>query len=412
MYEVLSIVYPKRTCPSLRRNINMARQKLQKTRKENIYWYQDSDKKKKYAYRYKYYDHVGKRREKSKQGFNSDVEAERALTKIKSTILNGGEKIALNEQITVEQWMDVYLDRQQAKWKVSTAANYKRITNLYVKPLLGKIKMSKLTRGLYEKEFIEQLSKMGKSAKSIELYHGFFMGAINAAVDEEAIQRNKMSKADLPKVAKQNANELEGNYLTVQELQKLLSCVKREFSMTRYMLILLLASTGMRRGEACALRWSEIDLQNKKLSINHTRDHFGERSTKTDNSIRTIDITDFLASQFEKYKVWCKERKLTFGMKHTENDYVFISRNCNPINQNEASIVLDQVTEHYDLKRITPHGLRHTFVTILISNNVPVTSIAKIIGDTPQTVMKTYAHSFEENEKKAMKVLSEITNIN
>ena len=69
--------------------------------------------------------------------------------------------------------------------------------------------------------------------------------------------------------------------------------------MSRYTLTAILAAAGMRRGEAKALRWSEIDFENKLIYINRTRDAPGERSTKTLNSIRSIDMTYDLALLLE-----------------------------------------------------------------------------------------------------------------
>lgn len=344
------------------------------------------------------------------RGFETDQAAERALTEIKATILNGGNKIVLNENMKVAEWLDVYFDYKKSKWKVSSVYNYERVIRLYLKPYLGHYRLSKLTKNIYELEFIERL-KTSKSAKSIEMYHHFFMGAINTAVEEEIITRNRLSKVDLPKVPKQNVDDVEGNYLTPEELRTLLKCVKRSFEITRYTLILLLASTGMRRGEACALKWNEIDFEEKCVSIKNTRDFHGKRSAKTDNSVRQVTLNDSIIAQLEKYLVWCKKHKLSQGIIHSEEDYVFISRTCRPIGKGVANTVLTDVAELYDIKRITPHGLRHTFASILIDNNVPVTTVAKLIGDTPQTVLKTYAHSFAKREKAAMNILDHVVNL-
>lgn len=70
----------------------------------------DTDNKKKFSYRYNYYDRHGKRREKSKIGFESATAAERALTA--NNILNGGEKIAYNENMTVSHWGDIYIEQK------------------------------------------------------------------------------------------------------------------------------------------------------------------------------------------------------------------------------------------------------------------------------------------------------------
>lgn len=388
----------------------MTRVKFNSTKKDHIYWYKDSDGSKKYAYRYRFYDANDKRRERSKRGFETEAAAVRALTNLKATLLNGGTRVVVNENMTVAQWLDIYYEKRKPKWKVSSVYNYERIIRLYLKPYLGHYRLSKLTKNIYELEFIEKL-KDAKSAKSIELYHCFFMGAINAAVEDEIIQQNKLNKAELPKIPKQNMDEVEGNYLTPEELEKLLKCVQKSFNIMRYTLILLLANTGMRRGEACALKWSDIDFEKKCIFIKNTRDYLGQRSAKTDNSVRKVDLNNSIIAQLEKYLVWCKKHKLTLGIIHSSDDHVFISRTCNPISEDVANIVLSEVAELYDLKRITPHGLRHTFTTILIDNNVPVTTVAKLIGDTPQTVMKTYAHSFAKREKVAMNILELVVNL-
>ncbi|WP_338147588.1 tyrosine-type recombinase/integrase [Lysinibacillus fusiformis] len=78
------------------------------------------------------------------------------------------------------------------------------------------------------------------------------------------------------------------------ELELLLKCVKQSCDISRYTLISILAATGMRRGEAGGLRWSDIDFKDNLIYINRTRDFYGERSAKTLNSIRCIDMTEVL----------------------------------------------------------------------------------------------------------------------
>ncbi|MGG2081704.1 tyrosine-type recombinase/integrase [Lysinibacillus pakistanensis] len=387
----------------------MARYQLNATKKEDIYWYVGADKKKKYAYRYNYYDYNGKRREKSKYKFDTILAAERALIAIKSTVLNGGEKIVLNDNMTIAQWVEIYFERKKSKWKGTTPKTYRNIIDSYIQPFIGHHKLSRLTKSIYQSEFIDKLIPISAS-KSIITYHNFFVGCMNAAVEDEIIDKNRIVKAELPRVEKQNTDEVEGNYLTPSELAYLLRCVKESCDITRHTLISILAATGMRRGEAGALRWSEIDFKNKLINISRTRDVHGERSAKTLNSIRTIDMTDDLAKQLEQYRKWCIERKLAYGIQHTVDDLVFISKTCNPLNQNAAALTLLRMHELHDTKLISPHGLRHTFATISISSGTPPTTIAKILGMTTSTLLKTYAHSFSEREKQAMQVMSQFFN--
>jgi len=387
----------------------MVRKKLNSTKKENIYWYYDSNKKKKYAYRYKFYDHTGVRREKTRQNFNSSIEAEKALIALKATVLNGGEKIIFNENMTIAQWVDIYFDRKKSKWKGTSPKTYRNVIEIYIKPYIGRYKLSRLSKSLYQSEFIDKLSLIA-APKSIQMYHNFFIGCINAAVEDDILDKNRIAKAELPRIEKINNDEVEGNYLTPTELEYLLKCVKQSCDISRYTLISILAATGMRRGEAGGLRWSDIDFKNNLIYINRTRDFYGERSAKTLNSIRCIDMTEVLSKQLDRYRKWCIERKLIFGIQHSEDDLVFISKTCKPLNQNAARLTLILMHELYDVKLISPHGLRHTFATISIASGTPPTTIAKILGMTTSTLLKTYAHSFADREKKAMQVLSEIVN--
>ncbi|MFF2797079.1 tyrosine-type recombinase/integrase [Lysinibacillus xylanilyticus] len=150
----------------------MARNKLNPTKKENIYWYLDTNKKKKYAYRYKFYDQSGKRRERKRQNFNTSLEAERALTAIKATILNGGEKMVVNDNMIVSQWVEIYFESKLTHWKGTTPKSYRNIIDTFIKPLIGQYKLSRLTKSIYQSKFIDKLIPIA-APKSIETYHIF-----------------------------------------------------------------------------------------------------------------------------------------------------------------------------------------------------------------------------------------------
>ena len=61
-------------------------------------------------------------------------------------------------------------------------------------------------------------------------------------------------------------------------------------------------------------------------------------------------------------------------------------------------------------ENLTAHIFRHTYASILIAEKVPVTTVAQLIGDTPETVISTYAHSLKEQEIKAVNIFDKIIN--
>lgn len=57
---------------------------------------------------------------------------------------------------------------------------------------------------------------------------------------------------------------------------------------------------------------------------------------------------------------------------------------------------------------LTPHYIRHRFVTRQLSNKVPISTVAAVVGDTPETIYKVYSHSFEQDEVQASNLMDEI----
>lgn len=388
--------------------MEVARQQLNKTKKEHIYWYKEG-KLKKFAYRYRFYDSNGKRREKTKKGYETEKDAELALIELKAEILKGNLQQVDNNNLTIQQWVKTWYARNESKWKVSTVAQYKNAIEYHIIPELGQLKIARLTKSRYQ-EFLDLLA-IKYSVSTVRTIHSVFNSIINAAVEDEIILRNKISKVNLPKFKSKQKEINENEILSEIEISKLIKYVNENESVTHQTLVLLLISTGMRKGEALALRWHDIDLENKVITIMRTRDHLGERSAKTENSIRKIDISSSLLNHLKKYKRWAKEKKLSLGLKLEEMDYVLINpTTAEPISRSLPNYLMERAFEFGVIKRVTPHALRHTYASLLISKGIPVTTVAKLIGDTVEMVLKVYAHSLRKKEEEAIKVIEETIN--
>ncbi|OXS70202.1 hypothetical protein B1B04_18735 [Lysinibacillus sp. KCTC 33748] len=390
----------------------MARPKLKKTRRNNIYSYTDTKNKKKYAYRYKYYDSLGKRKELYKQGFDSDRDAEVALAKLICET-DSFLKVVENKNITVSQWMDIWFESKKNDWAISSKKLAKQNIDLYIKPLLGSYKLSNLDYLTYKKEFIDELLKT-KSVNTVKSAHSKFLDAVNLAVRNEVLPKNRFSSMTISKEnekKKKSINEENDlNFLNEDDLKKLLQFIKKADDMTKTAVIWTIAFTGMRKGEAAALRWKDIDLQEGTINIYETRDHLGQREAKTKNSIRVVEIEQNLCSLLESYRKKSIEKKLEKGVSHKNTDYVFINlKTLHCIGTNfVANILISVYKKKVISKYISPHGLRHSYATILCGQGVPIPVVAKIIGDTPNTVMVYYAHSLKEKEKEAVQILSKV----
>lgn len=380
--------------------------KKYKSKKDiDIFYYFNAKNEKLWGYRYRYYDALGNRREKYKQGLKSEKEAYRLLLEVKASIINGNVKQVEYSNLTVSEWLDIWFETHKNDWKETSRIQRANAIKYQMKPLLGKYKLATLDKTTYKRVFINELLKTYKPS-TVQLFHRLFKVAINAAVDDEIIPRNRFNKISIPN------ERVDDNFLTSEELKKFLVAAKRIENITNYSLILLLAFTGLRKGEALGLKWKNINFEGKTLTVERTRDNIGTRTPKTKNSYRTILIDNTLVKQLKVYKKWCKETMLSFGKHLKEDDFVFISyQSGKPITDNTIKYAIDRIIKKTGYKRITPHGLRHTLATILIGQRIPVKVIADRLGNTPQMIMDIYGHSFSELEEESVIAFEQALNL-
>lgn len=383
--------------------------KSTKSRKEpEVSFYTDKKGEKKWKFRHRYYDSLGNRKEKSSQGFPSENAAIRALLKVKTELIHGSVKQIENSDLTVDKWMDIWYETNKNDWAVTSRVSRELTIRLYIKPLIGKYELQKLDKTTYKRVFINQMLKK-YSPGNVSLCHTIFKIAINAAVDSEILPRNRFTKISIPKKSEAGIN----NFLSPSELRLFIAGAKEhERLLTNYTLILLLAYTGLRRGEAWGLTWDDLDVKHKTVSVNRTRDSYGARPPKTKNSYRTVLADDIIFQQLETYKKWCKETKLKNGERLTNDDYVFISHQGGTPTGNVTVLhFFERLHKKTGIKRITPHGLRHTHASILISQKVPINVIAARLGNTPEIVVSTYSYLFKELEEESVTAFGDLINM-
>lgn len=376
----------------------MVKVKLYKSTKEpEIYHYFNANGEKLWMFRHKYYDATGKRKEKKKSGFTTEKAALKALLEVKGATLRGETKHIENDNLTVAQWLDIWFESNKSKWKPATITQREIIIRLNLKPFIGHFKLQKLDRLTYQKNLINVLETKYQPS-SIRLIHSIFLIAVNAAVEEEILVRNKFRGTSLPSARKK---ESELSVLTSDQLRTMLEYAKEHEDETFYSILLLLSYTGMRKGEALGLQWKDIDFETHTISIIRNRTNHGTGSTKTKNSERKIKVGKNVVDQLNRYQKVIKEKLLSYGRKLEEDDYVFHSlESMMPIPLTTLYKGFKRIVKRAGLKECTIHSLRHSHATILMNDGVPVKAIAERLGNTPEMIHTTYGHVLREMEDK------------
>ena len=178
--------------------------------------------------------------------------------------------------------------------------------------------------------------------------------------------------------------------------------------------VLICLYTGLRVGEVCALRWEDIDLNNKYIVVNKTVQRIQQiqvpyRATKTiltvtppktDKAIRKIPISSVLYSILSKYY----EQNYR-GDKH----YVLTNCNGDMIDPCSIQYKFKELIKKLKLTSITFHGLRHTFATRCIELGMDIKTLSEILGHSNvSTTMNIYVHSTEQQKKNQMELLAKL----
>lgn len=386
--------------------------KTKSKKHDNIFWYTDKDKKKLWSYRYRYYDSLGKRREKAQQGFATEAEAFRKLLEIQTQIVHGDIKRVENSNLTVGEWLDIWYETHKSEWAVTTRKQRERAIRLQMKPLLGSEKMTELDKHTYKLKYINVLLKQYKLS-TVKLYHRLFKIAINAAVDDEILPRNRFYKMKFGEDQEdESEEEVNDNFLSAEELRDFLGAAEEYENITNCSFIYLLAYSGLRRGEAQGLQWKDIDFDSKLLSVKRTKDKNGVRKPKTKRSRRTILLDDLIIHQLKVYRTWCKKTKLSFGKQLKDDDYIFISHQTGmPIADNTIKYSFERIFKKTGIKRITPHGLRHTHATLLILDRNTSIVVAKRLGNTPAMIDNVYGHVLKTVEEESVASFAKVMNL-
>jgi len=252
-------------------------------RGENIYKRKDG----RYEGRYiKYYDFSGK----AVYGYvysksYSDIKEKLSkCKKEKSFILN-------NDNKTLKEWMEIWVNSQKSL-KISTLNIYKSHIKNHINPCIGNILLKKLNKDIIQ-NFINNIDLKPSSVRSIF----YTLKSALKDAEEKGFLENNWSKVKLPASKKTFVK-----ILSVNEQHILEKNLKKDSDIG----ILICLYTGLRIGEVCALKWSDIDFENSILCVNgtqiRTKNGLEIISPKSSSSKREIPVPEFLLEKIKNVK--------------------------------------------------------------------------------------------------------------
>ncbi|GAB6636273.1 site-specific integrase [Streptococcus uberis] len=349
-------------------------------------------------------DEYGKKKRHFKRGFKTLKEAKLYESRlVYQSETNYQVVFSTPKKVTYEQVYQEFIKVYEDTVTATTLNRTKDIYRLHILPVFGNRDISKISP-LECQTFITSKSKNFVNIKQIKSYS---YKVFDFAVKMDFIIKNPMSNITLPKRVKEKSRN---NYFSVDELKEFLLIVKDEEPFKHYALFRLLAYTGARKGELYALRWNDINFETGILSITKNLASVGNSrvttSTKNKFSIRNIYLDHETLTIMKQWKdISIKEKnQSTVANISIKNDYIFTytttKLTVEPLYADYINNILKKIIRNHNLKKISPHGFRHTHATLMLELGIdPVNTASRLGHASSQMTLDTYSHTTSRGEQ-------------
>ena len=386
----------------------------------------------------------GKRKQISKSGFRTKTEALEegniAYNEYLTTGLNFKE-----QNISYSDYLDYWIENYcKTNLKYNTIQAYQTIIEKYLKPELGKYRLTTLTSVKLHSFITELCSKYNFSRSYFSHILKVIKGSFREACNVYGFVRyNPAMTLRLPKLENKKKNIK--HVYTQDEIDKILTRFKDNDVFT--CAFLTSCYTGMRTGEVCALTWNDIDLKNGIIHIKHNvydkkKDEKGKwylGSTKTETGDRKVYISNTLLNALKNYKRKQSYLKKVYGSKyhyyHLEEvknsygkviEYRIVENENHLLTLNTLNLVFTRenglysgtditrypykiIHQELGIKNCRFYDLRGSYATRILKNGVEIRDVADILGHKNiETTENYYISSSNESRKDANDIFEKV----
>ncbi len=271
---------------------------------------------------------------------------------------------------------------------------------------LGNLSLDKL-RPMHVEAWIVDLRGIGLSESSIRSIYTVARAVLDTAVRDGALGRNPAAAVKRPKVT-----ATEAAHMQPEQVRQLLDSAQQ----SRYALMFeLLVNTGLRRGEALALQWSDVDTANGTLRVRGTIARVGGvlvvTEPKTAKSKRFIHMSANVERILRLARIAQMADRLRAGSQWVETGFVFTTQAGQPCDPRNALRAFKSASGKAGITGVSLHTLRHSAATMMLTNAVPLKVVSEILGHSSIAITgDVYGHVSPDVSRDALTSLSAALN--
>jgi len=353
------------------------------------------------------------RRRETKSGFATQKECQAVMNKLLVAVeqrnYTAPTKAPVREYLTKE-----WLPAVKATIRPSTYGSYVQHVDCHIVPHIGTVKLQKLSgsqvNALYAKlaESGRKDGKKGLSPMTIHHVHSCLHKACKDAVRWGHLPKNPLDAADPPRKKGDGSREM--RTWTKEQLRAFLEALASERLSALWHTI---AMTGMRRGEAIGLRWSDVDLENARLSVRRALIPINREvvvsEPKTAKGRRVIALDPGTVEVLKGQAARQLDAQDAGDEAWVETGLVFTQQNGEALDPESVSRFFRQAVKQSMLPPIRLHDLRHTHATLALQAGIHPKVVSERLGHaTISITLDTYSHAIPAMQEEAAAVIAEL----
>jgi integrase len=341
---------------------------------------------------------TGKRERKYKTVKGTKKQAEAELRKMIADLENGS--VITMSSLKLSSWMGTWLSTYLPNIEQTTRDGYQEKIDNYIIPALGHIPLKAIKTNDIQ-IWINGLIGRKLSPKTIRNAYNNLNAALEKAVVLRMIPYNPCKGTVLPKLQKYQAQ-----VFNTTDIQQALAAAD---SLSIYLIILLGATVGLRRGEMAALQWKDINFSASTVSISqnrvHTKNSVVQKAPKSQAGNRTIKVgTDVITALSEAKAAYDDAVLNNPGFKNL--GYVLCKENGDPFHPDSITQKWERFITRQQLPQIRLHDLRHSNATALIAAGVSAKVVQHRLGHANVSItLNTYTHVLPSMDEEAAEKL-------
>ncbi len=299
-----------------------------------------------------------------------------------------------------QHWIDTTL--QASERKQTTKVMYAGVARTHILPSpIGRLTLDRV-RPSHVEGWVVELRGKGLAESTVRSAYTILRAVLDTAVRDGALASNPAAVIRRPKVTSREAA-----HLTTAQVADLLRAAEG----TRYApLFALLVHTGLRRGEALALRWADVDLEKGLLRVRGTLARVQRRlvvtEPKTARSKRFVPLSAPAERLLRDVRATQDDERRRAGSVWQETGFVFTTVTGEPCDPRNALRALKVAAEKAGLPHAGLHTLRHSAASVMLISGVPLKVVSEILGHSSIAIAgDVYGHVAPDVARGAMDIL-------